>query len=48
MLLLILFCKMRSHAKKFLLFTGTVAGVYVGMEYGVERVRGTTDWVCLL
>lgn len=24
---------------------GTVAGVYVGMEYGVERIRGTRDWV---
>ncbi|XP_073062140.1 outer envelope pore protein 16, chloroplastic [Primulina eburnea] len=23
---------------------GAVAGVYVGMEYGVERVRGTKDW----
>ncbi|PON64204.1 Mitochondrial inner membrane translocase subunit [Trema orientale] len=23
---------------------GTVAGVYVGMEYGVERIRGTRDW----
>lgn len=25
--------------------TGTVAGVYVGMEFGVEKVRGTRDWV---
>ncbi|KAL8208606.1 hypothetical protein R6Q57_008018 [Mikania cordata] len=25
-------------------YWGTVAGVYVGMEYGVERVRGTRDW----
>ncbi|KAH1207736.1 Outer envelope pore protein 16, chloroplastic [Glycine max] len=23
---------------------GTIAGVYVGMEYGVERIRGTRDW----
>ncbi|KAF9665517.1 hypothetical protein SADUNF_Sadunf16G0131000 [Salix dunnii] len=23
---------------------GTVAGLYVGMEYGMERVRGTRDW----
>ncbi|CAD6334752.1 unnamed protein product [Miscanthus lutarioriparius] len=23
---------------------GTVAGVYVGMVYGVERVRGRNDW----
>ncbi|OVA05916.1 Mitochondrial inner membrane translocase subunit Tim17/Tim22/Tim23/peroxisomal protein PMP24 [Macleaya cordata] len=22
----------------------TVAGVYVGMEYGMERIRGTRDW----
>jgi len=26
---------------------GTVAGVYVGMEYGMERIRGTKDWVIL-
>ncbi|KAD5317606.1 hypothetical protein E3N88_17552 [Mikania micrantha] len=25
-------------------YWGTVAGVYVGMEYGFERVRGTRDW----
>ncbi|RWR95421.1 outer envelope pore protein 16, chloroplastic [Cinnamomum micranthum f. kanehirae] len=25
-------------------YWGTVAGVYVGMEYGAERVRGTRDW----
>ncbi|KAJ6837040.1 outer envelope pore protein 16, chloroplastic [Iris pallida] len=25
-------------------YWGAVAGVYVGMEYGVERVRGTRDW----
>ncbi|KAK1434868.1 hypothetical protein QVD17_00622 [Tagetes erecta] len=25
-------------------YWGTIAGVYVGMEYGVERVRGTRDW----
>ncbi|TVU04411.1 hypothetical protein EJB05_50015 [Eragrostis curvula] len=25
-------------------YWGTVAGVYVGMEYGVERVRGRSDW----
>ncbi|GMY39377.1 outer envelope pore protein 16, chloroplastic-like [Fagus crenata] len=24
-------------------YWGTVAGVYVGMEYGVERIRGTSD-----
>ncbi|XP_051120885.1 outer envelope pore protein 16, chloroplastic [Andrographis paniculata] len=25
-------------------YWGTMAGVYVGMEYGVERIRGTRDW----
>ncbi|XP_062159661.1 outer envelope pore protein 16, chloroplastic-like [Alnus glutinosa] len=25
-------------------YWGTVAGVYVGMEYGVKRIRGTRDW----
>ncbi|KAI8573873.1 hypothetical protein RHMOL_Rhmol01G0309200 [Rhododendron molle] len=25
-------------------YWGTVAGVYVGMEYGMGRVRGTRDW----
>ncbi|KDP34497.1 hypothetical protein JCGZ_11047 [Jatropha curcas] len=25
-------------------YWGTVAGVYVGMEYGMERIRGTRDW----
>ncbi|KAK0604020.1 hypothetical protein LWI29_011235 [Acer saccharum] len=25
-------------------YWGAVAGVYVGMEYGMERVRGTRDW----
>ncbi|KAL3611147.1 hypothetical protein D5086_002167 [Populus alba] len=24
---------------------GTVAGMYVGMEYGMERIRGTHDWL---
>ncbi|TYI73180.1 hypothetical protein E1A91_D07G113300v1 [Gossypium mustelinum] len=27
-------------------YWGSVAGVYVGMEYGVGRIRGTWDWVC--
>eukprot|EP01018_Ginkgo_biloba_P033029 Gb_05949 [translate_table: standard] len=27
---------------------GTVAGIYTGMEYGVERVRGRRDWVLCL
>lgn len=27
------------------MLTGTIAGVYVGLEYGVERIRGTRDWV---
>ncbi|GAA0152995.1 amino acid transporter [Lithospermum erythrorhizon] len=25
-------------------YWGTVAGLYVGMEYGMERIRGTRDW----
>ncbi|GJT12181.1 hypothetical protein Tco_0859223 [Tanacetum coccineum] len=25
-------------------YWGAVAGIYVGMEYGMERVRGTRDW----
>ncbi|XP_039136531.1 LOW QUALITY PROTEIN: outer envelope pore protein 16, chloroplastic-like [Dioscorea cayenensis subsp. rotundata] len=25
-------------------YWGTVAGVYVGMEHGMERIRGTRDW----
>ncbi|KAG6631475.1 outer envelope pore protein 16, chloroplastic [Carya illinoinensis] len=25
-------------------YWGTVAGVYVGLEYGSERIRGTRDW----
>ncbi|KAK7335773.1 hypothetical protein VNO80_27807 [Phaseolus coccineus] len=25
-------------------YWGTVAGLYVGAEYGVERIRGTRDW----
>ncbi|CAK7331546.1 unnamed protein product [Dovyalis caffra] len=25
-------------------YWGTVAGMYVGMEYGMERIRGTRDW----
>ncbi|WP_170076023.1 Tim17/Tim22/Tim23/Pmp24 family protein, partial [Paraclostridium dentum] len=25
-------------------YWGSIAGVYVGMEYGVERVRGVKDW----
>lgn len=25
-------------------YWGTLAGVYVGMDYGVERIRGTRDW----
>ena len=38
--------KMRNRLKNsFNDPTGTVAGVYVGMEYGAERIRGTRDWV---
>ncbi|KAL9253749.1 Outer envelope pore protein 16-1, chloroplastic-like protein [Drosera capensis] len=25
-------------------YWGTIAGVYVGMEYGVARIRGSDDW----
>ncbi|KAL5710830.1 Outer envelope pore protein 16 [Ranunculus cassubicifolius] len=25
-------------------YYGSIAGIYVGMEYGMERVRGTRDW----
>ncbi|GAA0155241.1 amino acid transporter [Lithospermum erythrorhizon] len=25
-------------------YWGSVAGVYVGMEYGVAKIRGTRDW----
>ncbi|KAL6619667.1 hypothetical protein ACP70R_034806 [Stipagrostis hirtigluma subsp. patula] len=25
-------------------YWGTIAGVYVGMEYGVGRIRGRSDW----
>ncbi|KAJ8558487.1 hypothetical protein K7X08_034016 [Anisodus acutangulus] len=25
-------------------YWGTVAGVYAGIEYGAERIRGTRDW----
>ncbi|KAF5744606.1 outer envelope pore protein 16 chloroplastic [Tripterygium wilfordii] len=25
-------------------YWGTVAGVYAGMEYGAERIRGSRDW----
>lgn len=28
------------------IWSGSVAGVYVGTEYGIERIRGTRDWVC--
>lgn len=31
----------------FFMLTGTVAGLYVGTGYGVERIRGTRDWVIL-
>lgn len=26
------------------IFFGTAAGVYVGMDYGMEKIRGTRDW----
>ncbi|KAB5520319.1 hypothetical protein DKX38_024638 [Salix brachista] len=39
--------KMKHALKKMCkegAYWGTVAGLYVGMEYGMERVRGTRDW----
>lgn len=43
------FCKMKNCINNLLLkLTGAVAGVYVGAEYGVERIRGRRDWVRLL
>ncbi|KAK1320537.1 hypothetical protein QJS10_CPA03g01618 [Acorus calamus] len=27
------------------IYWGSIAGVYVGMEYGMERIRGSRDWV---
>lgn len=39
--------KMQQTLKKMCkegAYWGTIAGVYVGMEYGVERIRGTRDW----
>ncbi|KAK8344928.1 hypothetical protein V6Z12_A07G113600 [Gossypium hirsutum] len=29
-------------------YWGSVAGVYVGMEYGVGRIRGTWDWNAMI
>ncbi|XP_008784575.1 outer envelope pore protein 16, chloroplastic isoform X2 [Phoenix dactylifera] len=29
-------------------YWGTTAGAYVGMEYGMERIRGTRDWNAML
>ncbi len=34
-----------SLANFFPCNAGLVAGVYAGMEYGMERVRGKSDWV---
>ncbi|KAK9122703.1 hypothetical protein Sjap_012305 [Stephania japonica] len=36
--------KMEMKAQLCYLFPGAVAGVYVGSEYGIERIRGTRDW----
>lgn len=33
-------------ADKYFGQTGLVAGVYAGVEYTLERTRGTQDWVC--
>ncbi|KQK07976.1 hypothetical protein BRADI_2g38750v3 [Brachypodium distachyon] len=37
-------CKVAAEDAFECLHKGTVAGVYVGMEYGVERIRGRSDW----
>ncbi|PWZ18143.1 Outer envelope pore protein 16-1, chloroplastic [Zea mays] len=37
-------CKVAAEETFECLHRGTVAGVYVGMVYGVERVRGRSDW----
>ncbi|KAL6506375.1 Outer envelope pore protein 16, chloroplastic [Orobanche gracilis] len=37
-------CKLLKKMCKEGAYWGTVAGVYVGLEYGVERIRGTRDW----
>lgn len=29
----------------FILFVGTVGGVYLGVDYGIASIRGTRDWV---
>lgn len=42
---------MMNVLKTFVLFNllaGAVAGVYTGLEYGVERVCGKRDWVLFL
>ncbi|RZC88438.1 hypothetical protein C5167_016243 [Papaver somniferum] len=40
-------CKEGANWGKFVYTSadGDVAGVYVGLEYGMERVRGTRDWI---
>lgn len=49
-------CNMASSTSKYIssikcislsTLTGAIGGVYVGTEYGVERIRGTRDWVIL-
>lgn len=46
---LILDCKIKEKLTYFFYaLIGSVAGVYVGMEYGVGRIRGSRDWVCSL
>jgi hypothetical protein len=50
MLQLLFLLQNRELHQQYLLLklTGAVAGVYVGAEYGVERIRGRRDWVRLL
>ncbi|KAK1271639.1 hypothetical protein QJS04_geneDACA021541 [Acorus gramineus] len=39
--------KMKETLKKMCkegVYWGSIAGVYVGMEYGMERIRGSRDW----
>ncbi|KAM0836982.1 hypothetical protein ACQ4PT_061964 [Festuca glaucescens] len=37
-------CKVAAEETFHCLHKGSVAGVYVGVEYGVDRIRGHRDW----
>ncbi|RXH84570.1 hypothetical protein DVH24_032854 [Malus domestica] len=42
------FCKLRTASTiSSIALTGTVAGLYVGAEYGIERVGGHRDWTSI-